>query len=202
MEFSRRQALVAAGFALSVSNAVAENASEAKEGHVALFGDSIFDNKVYVGNGPAVIDQVRSQLPKGWQATLYAQDGAVVEDVEHQRGASILQDRFVFVSAGGNNALQRAGILQKKVQLSTQVFTELADITDDFTKHYENMVKSMMAWGCHTTLCTIYDPNFDVPQTQRAAKAGLTVFNDCITRTAVMFGLPILDLRVVFNQPV
>src|SRR3712207_7657631 len=44
--------------------------------HVVLLGDSIFDNKSYVGGGPDVIAQVRDDLPPGWKATLCAVDGA------------------------------------------------------------------------------------------------------------------------------
>jgi len=40
--------------------------------HVVLLGDSIFDNKAYVGDGPDVITQVREALPDGWTATLAA----------------------------------------------------------------------------------------------------------------------------------
>ena len=41
-------------------------------GHVVLLGDSIFDNALYVPGGPAVIDQLRRELPAGWSATLLA----------------------------------------------------------------------------------------------------------------------------------
>jgi hypothetical protein len=33
--------------------------------HIVLLGDSIFDNKVYVGSGPDVVHQLREQLPHG-----------------------------------------------------------------------------------------------------------------------------------------
>jgi len=38
-------------------------------------GDSIFDSAAYTAGGPAVIDQVRQNLPAGWQASLLAVDG-------------------------------------------------------------------------------------------------------------------------------
>src|SRR4051794_9613171 len=53
-------------------------------GHVVLLGDSILDNKAYVGQGPAVIDQVREQMPSGWKATLLAVDGSVTAGVARQ----------------------------------------------------------------------------------------------------------------------
>jgi hypothetical protein len=45
------------------------------ENHVVLLGDSIFDNATYVPGELPVIDQLRQNLPKGWQATLAAVDG-------------------------------------------------------------------------------------------------------------------------------
>ena len=44
--------------------------------HVVLLGDSILDNGAYVPGKPAVIDQVRGELPAGWTATLLAVDGS------------------------------------------------------------------------------------------------------------------------------
>lgn len=34
--------------------------------HLALLGDSIFDNAAYVAGAPTVIDQVNAKLPPGW----------------------------------------------------------------------------------------------------------------------------------------
>ena len=48
--------------------------------HVVLLGDSIFDNASYVPGQPPVIEQLRSQLPPSWAATLLAVDGDVTED--------------------------------------------------------------------------------------------------------------------------
>src|SRR4051794_29926554 len=76
------------GFLVSAATAglplVAGCAGEVMANHVVLLGDSIFDNKSYVGHGPAVIDQVRSQFPGGWKATLLAVDGAVARGVVSQ----------------------------------------------------------------------------------------------------------------------
>lgn len=200
MEISRRQALAMGGALMAATDGIAEGESIAEAGQVFMLGDSIFDNKVYVGTAPAVIEQVRGELPKGWKAILGARDGAVVADVEKQRREPLVPGQFVFVSAGGNDALQSAEILDKKVQSSARVFAELAGISQEFTKRYEKMVQTIVALGGNTTLCTIYDPNFDEPQLQRNAKVALSVFNDCITRSAVRAGLPVLDLRTVFTD--
>src|SRR3954469_3473300 len=45
--------------------------------HVALLGDSVFDNAAYVGSGPDVARQLRS-LAQGFEITLLARDGATI----------------------------------------------------------------------------------------------------------------------------
>ncbi len=37
--------------------------------HVVLLGDSNFDNARYVPGEPAVVEQLRRSLPRGWHAT-------------------------------------------------------------------------------------------------------------------------------------
>jgi hypothetical protein len=44
-------------------------------GHLVFLGDSIFDNAIYVPDGPAVIDHVRRLAPSEWRATLVAHYG-------------------------------------------------------------------------------------------------------------------------------
>src|SRR5216110_2258024 len=52
--------------------------------HVVLLGDSIFDNASYVPGGPAVVEQLRGKVQRGWRATLLAVDGAVCGSVGSQ----------------------------------------------------------------------------------------------------------------------
>ena len=52
--------------------------------HIILLGDSIFDNAVYVPGGPAVMRQLRSVLPRAWEATLLAVDGSVTTGMIQQ----------------------------------------------------------------------------------------------------------------------
>jgi hypothetical protein len=45
--------------------------------HVALLGDSVIDNKPYVGGGPDVTEQLGNLAPREWKITRLALDGAV-----------------------------------------------------------------------------------------------------------------------------
>ena len=73
-------------------------------GHVVLLGDSILDNARYVPDRPAVIEQLREALPRGWQASLLAVDGHITEDVAKQLNKLPADATHLVVSAGGNDA--------------------------------------------------------------------------------------------------
>jgi len=72
--------------------------------HIALLGDSIFDNGLYVPDEPAVIDQLRSILPSGANATVLAVDGSVTADVVKQLKLIPDDVTHVVISSGGNDA--------------------------------------------------------------------------------------------------
>ena len=80
--------------------------------HIVLLGDSIFDNAAYVAGGPDVVAQLRPLLPDGCRATLLAVDGAVVAGVERQIAALPSDASLLVMSAGGNDALGEAHLLQ------------------------------------------------------------------------------------------
>ena len=54
-------------------------------GHIALLGDSIFDNRAYTSGEPDVVTHPRAVLPSEWKASLLAVDGAR-DAVLHFRG--------------------------------------------------------------------------------------------------------------------
>jgi hypothetical protein len=168
--------------------------------HLVLLGDSIFDNKAYVGGGLDVIAHIRRQIPHDWKASLLAVDGSVVEHVKSQvldlpDGATHL-----VISAGGNNALLSADVLQLKVESSAEVLAELADVAAEFEFHYCEMLQIVLNLNKPTALCTIYYPRIPEPFTQKIAVSALTIFNDVIIKQAFIAGLPLIDLRLVCND--
>ena len=50
-------------------------------------------------------------------------------------------------------------------------------------------------------VCTVYDPNFPDLLMQRLTTTALNIFNDCILREAITYGLPVVDLRFICTQP-
>jgi hypothetical protein len=168
--------------------------------HVVLLGDSIFDNKAYVGNGPDVVEQLSDMLPSGWHASLLAVDGASTHDVKYQLERLPPDATHVVVSAGGNDALGHADMLQEWTWSAARVLDRLADIRDGFQKDYRAMLDGILARKLPTAVCTIYDARFDDPDMRRIANTALTVFNDVITREAFARGLPLIDLRLIFSD--
>jgi hypothetical protein len=168
--------------------------------HIVLLGDSIFDNASYVKGGPDVIRQLLAKLPEGWKATLNAVDGSMVQDVSDQLARLPQDATHLFVSAGGNNALDNVGILGERASSAAEVLDRLADVGGRFQRQYHEMLRGVLRRRLPTAVCTIYYPRFPDPLLQRIAVAALAVFNDVIIREAVMAGVPLLDLRLICDE--
>jgi len=190
------------GEILNISREVEPVGREHRMSHVVLLGDSIFDNGAYVRPGePDVVAQVRAKLPRGWQATLCAVDGAVVSDVGRQlRNVPADASHFV-LSVGGNDGLRNVGILREGARSVAEAVGRLAGVREEFAGSYRAMLEAVAGRRLPTALCTIYDARFPDPQEQRLVVAGLSLFNDVITREAFSRRLPLIDLRLICNEP-
>jgi hypothetical protein len=86
--------------------------------HIVLLGDSIFDNKSYVGTGGKdVVTHLREMLPGSgdWQATLNAVDGAVIEGVTQRQLQGVSSEAtHLVISVGGNNAIGNVDVLEMR----------------------------------------------------------------------------------------
>jgi GDSL-like Lipase/Acylhydrolase family len=168
--------------------------------HIILLGDSIFDNKAYIGGGPDVIAHLRQQIPVDWKATLRAVDGSTVENVRSQICDLPDDSTHLIVSIGGNDAILNADLLQRKAESSVEVLNKMADIAGTFDYHYCEMLQSVLALGKATAVCTIYYPRFPDSLIQKIAVTALTIFNDVIIRRAFLEGVPLIDLRLVSSE--
>lgn len=169
--------------------------------HVALLGDSIFDNRAYVGGGPDVISQLRARLPASWTATLLARDGARIAGIGSQLARLPTDVTHIVVSVGGNDALASSGVLDRQAPSIAQALIELASISASFEQDYAAMLALVAAAGRRIAVCTIYDPSYPDPMRQRLARTALMVLNDPIVRLAGRRGLPLVDLRLVCDEP-
>jgi len=170
--------------------------------HVVLLGDSIFDNGAYVRRGePDVIKQVQAKLPGGWRATLCAVDGAVTTGVLSQLSQLPSDATHFVVSAGGNDALRHSGILREQARSVAEVIGRFAAVQDEFARNYRAMLDRILDQRLPTAVCTIYDARFPDPQEQRLVATALSIFNDVISREAFVRRLPLIDLRLLCDEP-
>jgi hypothetical protein len=164
--------------------------------HVALIGDSIFDNAAYTRGEPDVVTHLRSLLPSSWRATLSAVDGATTGSIEAQLARIPADVTHIVCAVGGNDALSNSDLLNTRVSSTAAALQLFADRTDLFEDAYRRVVKAIVALKRHTTLCTIYNGALP-PDQARIARVALTTFNDVILRVAFQRALSVIELRAV-----
>jgi hypothetical protein len=162
--------------------------------HAVLLGDSIFDNARYVSGRPAVIEQLRRALPRGWQATLLAADGNVTADVAEQLAMLPADATHLVISVGGNDAIGESTIVQETVCSVGEAMLLMHEVQARFQSAYRAMLQTVLARGKPTAVCTIYDA---IPVLGPAERSALGAFNDVILREAFERALPVVDLRRV-----
>ena len=165
--------------------------------HVVLLGDSIFDNAAYVPDRPAVIDQVRASLPEGWNVTLLAVDGHMVEDVLDQLKSLPAGATHLVVSAGGNDALSEVAILAEAACTVGDALVLMDEVRSRFRERYRRMLRVLAQTEKIVAVCTIYDA---IPGLASAELTALAMINEVILREAIAAGVSILDLRVVCSS--
>jgi hypothetical protein len=167
-------------------------------GHIVLLGDSIFDNRAYVPQEPAVVDQLKAALPAGWYATLLAVDGSATAEVRDQLVRIPDDATHLFVSAGGNDALNESGVLKNNVRTVSEGAGLLAAVQARFQSDYKQMLRAVLSVRKPVAVCTIYD---SIPGLGAPERAAVSLFNDVILRSAFAIGLPVIDLRLVCDKP-
>jgi hypothetical protein len=145
------------------------------------------------------VRQLRRVLPDGWQATLRAVDGAVVDGVPGQLRRLPSDASLLVVSAGGNDALGEAHLLERPSDSVGEGVAILAEAQASFAERYSSMLDAVLATRIRAAVCTIYDANFPPPEGP-VITAALSLFNDVITRAAFARGVPLIDLRLICNE--
>ena len=173
--------------------------SRAKAGgdmkHVVLLGDSIFDNKRYVGEEPDVIDQLKADLPAGWTAS--AECARRLDHFRHGWPAQAPPPRRH--PSRGERRRQRCAQAQRPARREGELgrracSTSSARSEAEFQANYRAMLDrpargEAARRGLHHLRGALQNPD-----THRIAATGLSVFNDIITREAFARGLPLIDL--------
>jgi len=164
--------------------------------HIALLGDSIFDNAFYTQGGPDVAAQLRALLPRH-KVTLLAVDGAVCDEMGEQIERIPSDATHLFLSAGGNDAIMASDVLLRPVSTVGEGVYMLADEAERFETRHARLLDALVAKSLPLVVGTVYNPRFSDALQQRVSVAALCLFNDAIIRGACKRGLPLLDLRAI-----
>jgi lysophospholipase L1-like esterase len=165
--------------------------------HLVLLGDSIFDNAAYVPAGLAVIQQLQDIIPPNWKASLLAKDGDVTADLERQIPQIPADATHLFISVGGNDALQALNTFSLPAERVSDALNILGEIRQAFQRDYRSVLWQALAFNLPVVVCTIYDA---VPNLSVEARTALSLFNDTITREASCTGVSVIDLRHVCTE--
>ena len=170
-------------------------------GHIALLGDSTFDNHAYVASGASTIAALDAQLPTGWSATLLAQDGSTIDEVTRQAmqlpsGAS----HFV-VCTGMHDVLGDIGMLAEPAETVAAGLRTAGLVAERFEHRYRRMLRSLRSRRLPLAVCTIGNGNFGDPHLQAVTTTALALFNDAIIRSAWSAHAAIINLRAACDEP-
>ena len=168
-----------------------------KKKHIALIGDSIFDNEGYVDEGDSVIEQLSRKLADNIKATLLAVDGDVTDDVYAQLENLPNDTTHAFISCGGNDALRIASVLNKPVESVGHAMDVFTEIKNQFEERYSRMVRAVCNKVENVTICTVHD---SVPEYTKRALTALSIFNEVILKEAFRVNAPVIDLRLICNE--
>lgn len=170
--------------------------------HIVLAGDSIFDNKPYVEQGDTVSDLMVQKLNLDSKFTLLAVDGNIASDVAIQLNNLPHDCTDLFISVGGNDALQHAYLLENKVSTVAEAFELFTEVIHKFKVNYLSMIESVKqrcgTIGCiNITVCTIYN---EVPNLPPLLKTALSLFNETILELANRQKWNVIDLRIICDR--
>ncbi len=169
--------------------------------HIALLGDSVFDNGAYVEPGePAVDQQLRDRLDEEDRVTLLAVDGARIEGLERQLQRLPEDTTHLVISAGGNDLIEVMEVFDESVDTVGQGALRVRELQDRFRKTYREIMEAVSRVDLPVLLFTVYSGNFEDPDLRRVVETLLPVFNRVIEEEALDRGWPFVDLDRVCSR--
>jgi GDSL-like Lipase/Acylhydrolase family len=169
--------------------------------HIALLGDSIFDNAAYTRGLPDVVSHLRHIVPNSMTVTLLAVDGSTTADVARMQLPLLPSDvTHAAVSMGGNDAILHADALDLPITSTQEALAVFGERAAAFEASYRTTLAEITRRVPHVAVCTIYNANLSGDEAART-RVGLMMFNDAILRIAFECQLPVVDLRLVVVEP-
>jgi hypothetical protein len=173
---------------------------------VNLLGDSIIDNKIYVGPHELSVTEHLHNLCDDVINSI-AVDGHTTTDVIHNQLDLLPQySTHQVLSIGGNDLLQNMYFLKNRERLSAnEVFEQAVGIMAPIKRRYQTIVEKLSLQDSNILLCTVYEGNllndpllYDIAL---SSKAMVSMLNDIVYSTANMYNAEVLELRNIFTKP-
>ena len=173
---------------------------------VNLLGDSIIDNKVYVGPHELSVTEHLHNLTDDVINSI-AVDGHTTKDVIHAQLDNLpYYSTHQVLSIGGNDLLQNMFFLKNTEQLTAnEVFEQSVGIMAPIKRRYQTIVEKLSLQNSNILLCTVYEGNllndpllYDIAL---SSKAMVSMLNDIVYSTANTYNAEVLELRNIFTKP-
>ena len=173
---------------------------------VNLLGDSIIDNKIYVGPHERSVTEHLHNLSDDVINSI-AVDGHTTKDVIHAQLDLLPQySTHQVLSIGGNDLLQNMYFLKNQERLTTnEVFEQAVGIMAPIKRRYQTIVEKLSLQDSNILLCTVYEGNllndpllYDIAL---SSKAMVSMLNDIVYSTANTYNAQVLELRTIFTMP-
>ena len=173
---------------------------------VNLLGDSIIDNKVYVGPHELSVTEHLHNLTDDVINSI-AVDGHTTKDViRAQLDKLPYYSTHQVLSIGGNDLLQNMFFLKNTEQLTAnEVFEQSVGIMAPIKRRYQTIVEKLSLQNSNILLCTVYEGNllndpllYDIAL---SSKAMVSMLNDVVYSTANTYNAQVLELRNIFTKP-
>ena len=173
---------------------------------VNLLGDSIIDNKIYVGPHELSVMEHLHNLSDDVINSI-AVDGHTTKDVIHAQLDLLPQySTHQVLSIGGNDLLQNMYFLKNQERLTANdVFEQSVGIMAPIKRRYQTIVEKLSLQNSNILLCTVYEGNllndpllYDIAL---SSKAMVSMLNDIVYSTANTYNAEVLELRTIFTKP-
>jgi len=171
-----------------------------KDKNIALAGDSIFDNDGYVPNGPGVIEQLRTSMPKDWSAVKIAVDGDCIRHVYSrvENFPSYITD--LVLSIGGNDALGYSSILNGAKSLN-DIPSLVATPAAEFRANYQTLLDHLLSLKTKLHVCTIYTAvPFENLLWRQFVPPALNIFNAIIKEEAISRNIGVIEIDKICTE--
>ncbi len=175
-----------------------------KKYNVSLLGDSIIDNKVYVGEGELSVTE-HLQHNSSSNFSMIAVDGDTTEDVLENQLDNLKEPvSHIVLSIGGNDLLQNLHLLQDETSGMKFALEKSSELIGEIQENYTKILEHLSNYDAKVLLCTVYEGDLKsdvmLAQFDKAGQAMLKMHNDTVYYLASKFEVDVLELRNIFTN--